>query len=348
MMKAQSKRYSQAAPHAEKEKPMNPVRRRQLLIAALGSFASKISLAQGRTYTVGVITLSSRAGVERYLADFREALRDEGFSEGRNIKFEYRYGDHDFRKVERLAGELVQLGVDVIFAPGPWAVHGAKAATARIPIVFTNVNDPVVVKFVESLARPGRNITGVSIASVELTGKRLQLLKETFPSATRIGVLYNDEMFRACRAELNDMEQSGRKLGLDVHRIAYENRSNIVKAFETATASRVEAMLIPATTSYPEYSSDVVLLSANGKMPTIYEHGEAVDGGGLMSYGPDFHWAYRRAAYYVSRILKGAKPADLPVERPTRYDLVVNLKTARSLGVKIPGPILVRADRVIE
>jgi putative ABC transport system substrate-binding protein len=227
-------------------------------------------------------------------------------------------------------------------------VHGAKAATSTIPIVFTNVNDPVVVKFVDSLARPGRNITGVSIASVELTGKRLQLLKDAFPSAKRIGVLYNEEIFRACRTEMNDIDRFGKQLGMDVERIPYVDRSDIVKAFESASASRVDAILVPATTSYPEYSSDVVLLSASGKMPTIYEHGDAVVGGGLMSYGPDFHWAYRRAAYYVGRILKGAKPAELPVERPTRYDLVVNLKTARSLGVKIPGPVLVRADRVID
>ncbi len=329
---------------------MGPIRRRQLLIAALGAVVAAPGRAQtaSRIYTVGVLSLSSRAGVERYLNDFREGLREEGFVEGRNIKFEHRYGDHDFRKVERLAGDLVRLKVDAIFAPSTWAVHGAKAATSTIPIVFTNVNDPVVVKFVDSLAKPGRNITGVSVASVELTGKRLQLLKDTFPSAKRIGVLYNEEMFRACRTEMNDIDRLGKQVGLEVERIGYADRSDIVKAFESAGAARVEAMLIPATTSYPEYSSDVVLLSATGKMPTFYEHGEAVTGGGLMSYGPDFHWAYRRAGYYVARVLNGAKPAELPVERPTRYDLVINLKTARALGVKIPGPILVRADRVIE
>jgi len=332
-----------------REEHMNSIRRRQLLLATLGSVAlAARAQTSGRTYTVGVLSLSSRAGVERYLNDFRAGMREEGFVEGRNIRFEYRYGDHDFRKVERLADDLVRVKVDAIFAPSTWAVHGAKAATSTIPIVFTNVNDPVVVKFVESLAKPGRNITGVSVASVELTGKRLQLLKDAFPSARRVGVLYNEEMFRACRTEMNDIDRLGKQVGLEVERIPYVDRSDIVKAFEAAGASRVEAMLIPATTSYPEYSSDVVLLSASGKMPTIYEHREAVDDGGLMSYGPDFHWAYRRAAYYVARILKGARPADLPVERPTRYDLVVNLNTARALGVKIPGPVLVRADRVIE
>lgn len=330
---------------------MNPIqRRRQFLIAALASVGAPALRAQtaNRVYSVGILSLSSRAGVERYLNDFREGLREEGFVEGRNVKFEYRYGDHDFRKVERLAGELVRLKVDTIFAPSTWAVHGAKAATSTIPIIFTSVNDPVAVKFVDSLARPGRNITGVSTASVELTGKRLQLLKDAFPSAKRIGVLYNEEMFRACRTEMNDIDRLGKQVGLEVERFAYVDRSDIVKAFESAGSSRVEAMLIPATTSYPEYSSDVVLLSASGKMPTIYEHREAVDGGGLMSYGPDFHWAYRRAAHYVARVLKGAKPAELPVERPTRYDLVVNLKAARALGIKIPGTILVRADRVVE
>ena len=329
---------------------MDRTRRRQMMLAGLGGLVVPGAWAQmsSRMYTVGILSLSSRPGVERYLQDFRDGLREEGFVEGQNIKFEPRYGDHDFRKVERLAGELVRLKVDLIFAPSTWAVHGAKAATSTIPIVFTNVNDPVVVKFVDSLAKPGRNITGVSIASVELTGKRLQLLKDAFPSTKRIGVLYNEEMFRACRNEMNDIDRLGKQVGLEVQRVPYVDRSDIVKAFESASSSRVEAILVPATTSYPEYSSDVVLLSASGKMPTIYEHGDAVDRGGLMSYGPDYHWAHRRAAYYVARILKGAKPADLPVERPTRYDLIVNLKTARSLGVKIPGPVLVRADRVIE
>jgi putative ABC transport system substrate-binding protein len=266
---------------------MNAIRRRQFLLTALGAVAlgARAQTAR-RTYTVGILSLSSRAGVERYLQDFREALRDEGFAEGRDVKFEYRYGDHDFRKVERLAADLVRLNVDVIFAPSTWAVHGAKAATSTIPIVFTNVNDPVVVKFVESLAKPGRNITGVSIASVELTGKRLQLLKDTFPSAKRIGVLYNEEMFRACRTEMNDIDKLGSQVGLEVQRVPYVDRSDIVKAFESAGSAGVQALLIPATTSYPEYSSDVVLLSASGKMPTIYEHREAVEGGGLMSYGP--------------------------------------------------------------
>lgn len=324
--------------------------RRQFLVAALGSLLAPSVGAQAvnRVHTVGVLSLSSRSGVEQYLDDFRDGMREEGFVEGRNLKLEQRYGDHDFRKVERLADELVRLKVDAIFAPSTWAVHGAKAATSTIPIIFTNVNDPVVVKFVASLAKPGRNITGVSIASLELTGKRFELLKDAFPSAKRIGVLYNEDLFRACRSELNDMDKLGKQVGLEVHRIGYIDRSDIVKAFDMAGAARVEAMLIPATTSYPEYSSDVVLLSGSAKMPTIYEHGDAVQGGGLMSYGPNYHWAYRRAAHYVARVLKGARAADLPVERPTRYELVVNLKTARVLGVRIPPAILVRADRVIE
>ena len=275
---------------------MNKVPRRQFLIAAAAFLLAPQVRAQatGRTYTIAVLNLSSRAAVEPYLSDFRDGLRENGFAEGQNVKFEYRFADYDFRKVERLAEELVRLNVDVIFAPGTWAVHGAKAATSKIPIVFATVNDPVVVKFVESLARPGRNITGVSIASLELTGKRLELLKETFPSAKRIGVLYNEDLFRACRTELKEVEQSAQKVGLEARRISYADRSDIVQAFDALRAARSEAVLIPSTSSYTEYSSDVVLLSASGKIPTMYEHERAVDAGGLMSYGPDYRWAHRR------------------------------------------------------
>jgi putative ABC transport system substrate-binding protein len=269
----------------------------------------------GRIYTIGVLHLGSRAALETRLADFRDALRERGFAEGRNVRFEYRYGDYDFRKLERLAGELARLKVDVIFAAGTWAVHGAKAETSTIPIVFTNVNDPVVVGFVESLARPGRNITGVSTTSLELTGKRLELLKDTFPAARRVGVLYNDELSRACRVELKDIDQSGQRVGLETRRVSYVERSDIVKAFDELRRTNADAVLIPATTSYTEYSSDVVLLSGSAKLPTMYEHSAAVEAGGLMSYGPDYAWAFRRAAYYVARILNGAKPSELPVER---------------------------------
>jgi putative ABC transport system substrate-binding protein len=329
---------------------MGQVRRRQFLTAAAALLAAPQVRAQvaGRSYTIGLLTLSSRAAVETRLAEFKDALRERGFAEGRNVRFEHRFGDYDFRKLERLAGELVRLKVDVIFAPGTWAVHGARAETSTIPIVFATVNDPVEVKFVESLARPGRNVTGVSIASVELTGKRLEILKDAFPNAKRVGVLYNDDLFRACRVEMKEIDDSGRKVGLEARRVSYAERSDIVKAFDELRRMKSDAVLIPATTSYTEFSSDVVLLSATAKLPTMYEHEAAVEAGGLMSYGPDYGWAYRRAAYYVARILNGSKPSDLPVERPDRYHLVVNLKTARALGITIPPAILQRADRVIE
>jgi putative ABC transport system substrate-binding protein len=312
---------------------------------ALGLFCGH-ALAQ--TYTVGVLEYGTRAGFEPLLAAFKEGLAENGFVEGRNVRFEYRYADADYRKVNRLGEDLVRAGSQVIFAPTTWSVHGAKHASNTIPIVFAGVNDPVAVKFVQSLAKPGGNITGVSIGSAELTAKRIQLLREAFPSAKSIGIVFSEDAARACQVELKDIDRAGKQLGINVLQIPYGDRSSIESAFQEARSAGIQAALVPTSMEHRLGGVQLLAQSASSRIPTMHAGPEAVESGGLISYGPDFRWAYRRAGYYVARILKGTKPAELPVERPSTYELVVNLRTARAMDIKIPQIVLLRARRVIE
>lgn len=322
---------------------MTPILR--ALGLALGLVCGQV-LAQ--TYTVGVLEYGTRAGFEPLLAAFKEGLAENGFVEGRNLRFEYRYADADYRKVNRLGEDLVRAGSQVIFAPTTWSVHGAKSASETIPIVFAGVNNPVSVKFVQSLAKPGGNITGVSIASAELTAKRIELMREAFPSAKSIGVVFSEDAARACQVELKDIDRAGRQPGINVRQIPYGDRSSIESGFQDARSAGIQAALIPTSMEYRLGSAQLLAQSVSSRIPTMHADKSAVESGGLISYGPDIRWAYRRAGYYVARILKGAKPAELPVERPSTYELVVNLKTAREMGIKIPQIVLTRATRVIE
>lgn len=275
-------------------------------------------------------------------------MREGGFAEGRNLSIEYRFADHEYRKLDRLAEELVRAKVAVIIAPTTWAVHAAKAATTTVPIVFMNVNDPVALKFVQSLARPGGNITGISTATHELIAKRVQLMREAFPSASRFGVVYDKDSAEACQIELKDIGQAGRHLRVDVREYPYLTKSDLQSVFENAQRVNVAAVIVPTTIETRRHGGELASRSAGSRIPAIYDSREPVEAGGLMSYGTQLGWAERRAGNYVVRILNGAKPADLPVERPTTYELVINLKTARALGITIPQTVLLRADHVIE
>ena len=320
-----------------------------LLRSILGfAFGLLCTQALAQTHTIGVLEHGTRDSFELLLAAFREGLRESGFVEGKNLRIEYRYSDGDYRKVNRLGEDLVRAKVQVIFAPTTWSVHGAKAATTTIPIVFAGVNDPISVKFVKSLAKPGGNITGVSIASADLTAKRIELMREAFPSASRFGVIYSEDAARGCQVELKDIAQAGKQLGMSVHQFPYGERSSIKGAFDGGRDAKIEAAVIPTTMEYRQVGGELLAQSMSSRIPTIHAGREAVENGGLISYGPDSGWAYRRAGYYVARILNGTKPEDLPVERPTTYELAVNLKTARALGIKIPEIIMLRATRVIE
>lgn len=327
---------------------MAGVTRRKFFLAAGALLAAASARAQPREATIGILEYGTRADFAPTLAPFREGLREGGFSEGENLRIEYRFADDDFRKVNRLGEDLVRAKVQAIYAPSVWAVHGAKAATATIPIVFSLINDPVGVKFVQSLGRPGGNITGISIASAELTAKRLELMREMFPAAARLGVVYDEDVARGCQIELQEIAGAGRQLGVEVRQFPYLAGRDLKSVFENGRRANVSALLVPTSMEARRVSSELVAQSSSTRIPTIHSDRAAVQAGGLMSYGPDERWAARRAGNYVARILKGAKPADLPVERPTTYELVINLKTARAMGVTIPQSLLSRADRVIE
>ena len=330
---------------------MSQVGRRKFLLAT-GAFLAA-PYAQGQQtpapgHVIGILEYGTSAGFEQIIVPFKEGLREGGLVEGRNLRIEYRFSDYDYRKINRLAEDLVRAKVQVIYAPGPWGVHAAKAATTMIPIVFSGVNDPVVLKFVQSLARPGGNITGVSLASHEMTKKRVELLREMFPSARRLGVIFEKEAAEACQIELKEIAEAGRQLGVEVREYSYLETADLQGAFESAQRAQIAAVLIPTTSETRRLAGNLVVQSVGSRIPTVHDSMEAVEAGGLMSYGPQLGWGGRRAGNYVARILKGAKPADLPVEQPRTYELAINLKTARAMGVKIPQSILLRADRVIE
>lgn len=297
---------------------------------------------------VGVLEYASRADFEEELSHFKAGLLEGGFEESRNVRFEYRFADYDHHKLERLAGELVRAKVDVIYAPITWAVYGAQAATKTIPIVFSGVNDPVHVKIVKSLSRPGGNITGISAASGELTAKRVQLMREAFPHPRDLGVVYDEDSARACDLELSQITDAGKQLGMGLRFLPYTEKADLEQAFSTAQRSNVAALLVPTTYESRRFRAELLAASSESGVPLVHADRRPVVAGGLMSYGPLFGWAARRAGIYVARILNGAKPAELPIEQPTTYELVINLKAARAMGISISPAIVLRADHVIE
>lgn len=330
---------------------MAQVGRRKFLFATGAFLAAPLARAQqppAQAHTIGILEYGTRDEFESNRVQFRQGLREGGFVEGQNLRIESRFADYDYRKLDRLAEELVRAKVEVIYAPLTWPVYAAQAATKTIPIVFSGVNDPVSIKVVQSLAKPGGNITGVSEASTELTAKRVQLMRELFPGRGRLGVVYDEDSAKACQIELKDIGNAGKKLGVDVLQLPYAEKADLEGAFRTARRSNIAALLVPTTYETQRFGAELASQSSSSRIPLIHSGSEAVEAGGLMSYGPERNWGARRAGNYVARLLKGAKPGDLPVEQPTRYELVINLKTAKALGITIPQSVLLRADRVIE
>ena len=276
---------------------------------------------------------------------FKQGLREVGYVEGRNISIEYRWAEGKGERLLGLAADLVRLKVDVIVATGDAAV-AAKQATTAIPIVMPIITDPVRLGLVASLARPGGNVTGLATQNDELPGKWLELVKEILPKVSRVAVLFHPTYDRG--VQLKASEAAARSLGVHLQALKVEGPDDLMAAFAQMQRDRAEALIVSSSALFYVHRARLVELAAKHRLPTIYYQSEfVVDSGGLMSYGTDFHDLFRRSATYVGKILKGAKPGDLPIQQPTKFELVINLKTAKALGLTIPPSLLGRADQVI-
>jgi putative ABC transport system substrate-binding protein len=327
--------------------------RRIALCLLLTLFLLTVAEAQQPTKIprIGYLSGVSRAADSIRAEAFRSALRERGYIEGRNLLVEYRYAEGRRSPESQLAAELVRLDVEVIVVAGgdTW-IQAAKTATHTIPIVMTGPgSDPVEAGFVKSLARPGGNVTGITNLSRELGGKRLELLKAVVPKAERVAVLYDPIVPGTAREVLEDLPIAARALSLTIQPWEVRRKADFEKVFAAMAKNRADALYVPGGGSLVrENEKRIIDFALNSRVPSLFAVGSRRDGGGLMSYSVDVAYGYRRVAYYVERILKGAKPAELPVEQPTKFELVINLKTAKQIGFTIPPNVLARADRVIK
>ena len=281
-----------------------------------------------------------------FVKAFRQGLRELGHIENRDVMIDYRYRDGLLEQLPDAAAELVELKVDIIVtSAGPPAL-AAKQATKTIPIVFTQVSDPIAEGLVASLARPGGNITGLSQTGSDLAGKRLELLKEAIPKLSRVAALWPSAS-KAVLARLRETQSAAQTMGLQVITLEVQKLDDFEVAFKAATTGRADALIVLQSALTNTHRNLIVELAAKSRLPTMFEEASHVNAGGLMSYGPSFFDLQRRAAVYVDKILNGAKPADLPVEQPRKFELVINLRTAKQIGLTIPPNVLARADRVI-
>jgi putative ABC transport system substrate-binding protein len=278
---------------------------------------------------------------------FRLGLRDLGWVEGKNISIEYRYAEGRRDRLPDLAADLVRLKVEVIVTSSGPAALAAQKATRAIPIVMASGGDPVALGLGESLARPGGNITGLSQMSPELSGKRLELLKEMVPKLSRVAVLWNPQGLSSPLG-WKEIQLPARQLGIQLHSLEVRSPDDFNQAFEAASKARAGALFVMPDPVMVTNLKRIAGLAVKSRLPSIFHVSEFADAGGLATYGPDRVDMFRRAATFVDKILKGAKPADLPVEQPTRFELVINLKTAKTLGITIPQSIMLQATRVIE
>jgi putative ABC transport system substrate-binding protein len=295
---------------------------------------------------IGFLAAISPAAISARIEAFRQGLKELGYVEGKNIVIEWRSVEGKDDRLPGLAAELVRLKVDVIVTAGPISTRPAKGATKTIPIVMAQDDDPVGNGFVASLARPGGNITGLATLATELSGKQLELLKEIVPRLSRVAVLGNST--RPGNAQsLRETELAAGALGVKLQYLDLLDPKDIEAAFREARKTHADAVLALVATGVPN-RKQVVDLAVKSRLPVMYSRPELVEAGGLMTYGASFTDLYRRAATYVDKILKGAKPADLPVEQPKKFEFIINLKAAKQIGLTIPPNVLVRADRVIK
>jgi putative tryptophan/tyrosine transport system substrate-binding protein len=323
---------------------------RREFITLLGGAAATWPLAaqaqpSGKLTTIGFLGGATEPATRTWLAAFVQRLRELGWIEGRTVAIEVRWAEGHFDRFADIAAEFIRLKVDVIVTAGP-PVFAAKQATSVIPIVFATVADPLGSGLVASLARPGGNVTGLSLTSPDLAGKRLELLREAVAGLRRLAVMANGDYPPAVR-ELEEVEAAARPLGIETIPLKIRQAADIAPAFE-ALQGRADALYVIGESLTAANQVRISTFALAARLPSMHLNRERIETGGLMSYGPNFPGMYRRAADLVDKILRGAKPADIPVEQPTKFDLAINLTTARALGLKVPESFLLRADELIE
>jgi len=322
------------------------------LAATSATFVAQCCAAEaqaGKVWRIGFLGVTSGPvpGSDPSPNAFLRRLRDLGYIEGKNIALEFRYSEGRTERYPVLAAELVNLKVDVLVAESTPAAIAAKQASSTVPIVMVSVDDPVGAKLIDSLARPGGNITGLSLLAPELAAKRLDLLKQTLPKISRVAVLWNSAN-EGMRLRFRETQIAAPVLGVTLQSVTVQSPDDFNTVFAAMTRDRPESLLVLADTVTVANSRRTVEFATRNRVPAIYEWRGFVDAGGLMSYGVDFSEHFRRAVYFVDKILKGAKPGDLPVEQPSKFELVINLKTAKTLGLTIPQSLLLRADEIIQ
>lgn len=320
-----------------------------LLPLALAALTSLAAVAQqpGRVYRVGVLDPTSSEYAPKRVGVFRAALRDLGYVEGRNVEIVFRSAEGDYRRLPALAGELARSRVDVIVAATPPAMEAVKAATTTIPVVMLAIPNPVDAGFVASLARPGGNVTGLSNLSVDLSGKRIEVLRAVNPSLSRVAVLANPDHPNH-PAMVSNTERTAKVIGLTVSTFTARNAQEIEAAMAEMVRTRAEAVIVLPDAFFSNQRAQFVRLADATRLPAMFWTRELVEAGGLLSYGQSNAEHFRLAALYTDKILKGARPADLPVEQPTRIELVVNRTAARKIGLPLPQALLALADDVVE
>jgi putative ABC transport system substrate-binding protein len=347
MKKGQGKRSGQPAMNRSKQGGMA---RKNIIVLLVGLTLALVDLAEAqqpaRIPRIGILIAASASGYSARVEALRQRLRELGYVEGKNIVIEYRYAEGKRERLPDLAAELVRLKVDIIVTTGV-AVLAAKKASPTTPIVFTGAGDPVGSGYVSSLARPGGNITGLSLMSPDLDGKRLELLKEAFPKVARVAFLWEGGGARG-NLSLTEMEAVAKALGLKLLSLEVRSLDDFDSAFARAKRDGAQALITTAQSLINTQQRQVLDFAAKNRLPAMYPTSEWVEAGGLMSYAPNQADSWRRAADLVDKILKGTKPADLPVEQPTKFEFVINLTTAKQIGVTIPSNALARADRVIK
>jgi ABC-type uncharacterized transport system substrate-binding protein len=327
------------------------VTRRRLVIAlgagALVAPRASFAQEQSKLFRIGYLSSGDKAGSTHLTQAFVDGLRDLGYVEGKNLIIESRYADGNVDRLPTLARELIEQRVDVIFAPSSPSTLAAKHLTDTVPIVFCWLSDPVGSGAVSNLAHPGGNVTGLSTLHRELSAKRLQLLKETFPNAKRVAAMVQAG-HPATAGQVREMESAANILGLRFYPIELAAPDDIESGFGKIRSNNIDSLIVIVSPITFVNRKRIVALSEKDRVPTIYDMTEPVEEGGLMSFSVDMSEQFRRAAVYVDKILKGAKPADLPVEQPTKFELIINAKTAKTLDLAIPPSLLLRADKVIE